>query len=167
MAEAARRRGHHEDSTYFDASKNRWVGATSLGFSPDGGRRIRQKVRGRTKAEVRDKLQALHRELEVGLRVSASYTVASCLRDWLTDGLTTLQPNTLDNYRRLASHVIGKLGAVKLKDLTARQVQKALALIRSRPQRGRSGYQVSIASAHQRAPGRPCRRAHRVSTAIS
>ncbi len=48
MAEAARRRGHHEDSKlYFDASKNRWVGATSLGFSPDGGRRIRQKVRGR------------------------------------------------------------------------------------------------------------------------
>ena len=28
---------------------------------------------------------------------------------------------------RLADHAIGKLGAVKLKDLTARQVQKALA----------------------------------------
>src|ERR1700684_4249525 len=99
MAEKARRRGHHEDSIYFDASKNRWVGATSLGFSPDGGRRIRQKGGGRTKAEVRGKLQALHRELEVGLRVSASYTVASCVRDWLTDGLTTLQPSTVDNYR--------------------------------------------------------------------
>jgi hypothetical protein len=46
-------------------------------------RRIRQKVRGRTKAEVREKLQALHRELEAGLRVSATYTVASCIRAWL------------------------------------------------------------------------------------
>ena len=46
-------------------------------------RRIRQKVRGRTKAEVREKLQALHRELEAGLRVSVTYTVASCIRDWL------------------------------------------------------------------------------------
>ena len=52
---------------YFDASKNRWIGATSLGFSPDGERRIRQKVSGRTKAEVRDKLRALHRDLEAGL----------------------------------------------------------------------------------------------------
>jgi hypothetical protein len=72
MAETARRRGHHEDSIYFDVSKNRWVGATSLGFSPDGERRIRQKVRGRTKAEVRDKLQALHRDVQAGSRVSAS-----------------------------------------------------------------------------------------------
>jgi hypothetical protein len=103
MAETARRRGHHEDSVYFDASKNRWVGATSLGFSPDGERRIRQKVRGKTKAEVRDKLQALHRELEAGLRVSASYTVAACVRDWLADGLTTRQAKTVENYRLLTA----------------------------------------------------------------
>ena len=90
-------------------------------------RRIRQKVRGRTKAEVREKLQALHRELEAGLRVSATYTVASCIRDWLDDGPTTRQASTVESYRRLADHAIGKLGAVKLKDLTARQVQKALA----------------------------------------
>jgi len=90
-------------------------------------RRIRQKVRGRTKAEVREKLPALHRELGAGLRVSATYTVASCSRDWLDDGPTTRQASTVENYRRLADHAIGKPGAVKLKDLTARQVQKALA----------------------------------------
>jgi hypothetical protein len=33
----------------------------------------------------------------------------------------------VENYQRLADHAIGKLGAVKVKDLTARQVQKALA----------------------------------------
>jgi hypothetical protein len=40
-------------------------------------------------------------------------------RWWLDDGLTTRQASTVENYRRLADHAIGKLGAVKLKDLTA------------------------------------------------
>jgi hypothetical protein len=53
--------------------------------------------------------------------------VASCIRVWLDDGLTTRQASTVENYRRLADHAIGKLGAIKLKDLMARQVQKALA----------------------------------------
>jgi hypothetical protein len=91
------------------------------------GRRIRQKVRGRAKAEVREKLQALHRELEAGLGVSATRTVVSCIRDWLDDGPTARQARTVENYRLLADHAIGKLGAVKLKDLTARPAQKALA----------------------------------------
>jgi hypothetical protein len=47
----AGRRGHGEDGIYFDASKNRYVGAVSLGYGADG-RRIRRKVVGRTKAEV-------------------------------------------------------------------------------------------------------------------
>jgi integrase len=126
MAVASRRRGHGDDSIYFDASKNRWVGATSLGFSADGQRRIRHKVRGRTRAEVREKLQALHRELDAGLQTSASYTVASCIRDWLKGGLTSCQPSTVENYQRLAEHAIARLGAVRLKNLTARQVQAAL-----------------------------------------
>jgi hypothetical protein len=105
IAETAQRRGHHEDSIYFDASKNRWIGAISLGFSPDGERRIRQKVRGRTKTEVRDKLQALHRELDLGVHTSATYTVAACIQDWLAHGLTSSQPSTVDNYTHLASHL--------------------------------------------------------------
>ena len=40
---------------------------------------------------------------------------------------TARQASTAGNDRRLAGHAIGKLGAVKLRDLTARQVQKALA----------------------------------------
>jgi hypothetical protein len=127
MAPAAVRRGHGEDSIYFDASKNRWVGATSLGVSADGQRRIRHKVRGKTKAEVRAKLQALHRELAAGVHTSATYTVAQCIQDWLTGGLTSRHPKTTENYTRLADHAIAKLGAVRLKNLTARQVQSALA----------------------------------------
>jgi hypothetical protein len=50
-----RHRGHGEDAIYFAAAKNRYVGAVSLGFTPDG-KRIRRKVSGKTKQEVRDKL---------------------------------------------------------------------------------------------------------------
>jgi hypothetical protein len=32
----ARRRGHGEDAIYFDAAKNRYVGAISVGFGPGG-----------------------------------------------------------------------------------------------------------------------------------
>jgi hypothetical protein len=126
MAPSPRRRGHGEDSIYFDASKNRWIGATSLGFSPDGEKRVRQKVRGRTKAEVREKLQAMHRELEIGVHSSGTYTVAQCVDDWLARGLASRQTSTVDNYRRIADHVVSTLGAVRLKNLTARQVQGAL-----------------------------------------
>ena len=38
MADArARRRGHGEDAIYFDAAKNRYVGAISLGFASPAG----------------------------------------------------------------------------------------------------------------------------------
>ncbi len=32
------RRGRGEDSIYWDASKNRYIGAVSLGFNPSGTR---------------------------------------------------------------------------------------------------------------------------------
>jgi integrase len=126
MATTARRRGYGEDSIYFDAVNNCWTGAVSLGYGPDGKRRIRRKVSGQTKTEVKDKLKALHRELDAGIRSSPSYTMALCIEDWLSQGLTGRSPSTLANYRHLADHAISKLGAVKLRELTARHVQMAL-----------------------------------------
>src|SRR5215475_13064481 len=70
MARAARR-GYSEDGIYFDhrgdcrdsavhkTCAGRWRGVVSLGFDADG-KRIRRKVSGKTKAEVKDKLKALH-----------------------------------------------------------------------------------------------------------
>ena len=81
MADASvRRRGHGEDAIYFAADKNRYIGAVSLGFGPDG-KRLRRKVSGKTKQEVRDKLKAIHAELDAGLQSSAGYTVR---RLWMT-----------------------------------------------------------------------------------
>ena len=68
--DAARRRGYGEDSIYLDTARGRYVGAVSLGYGPNG-RRIRRKVTGKTKQEVRDKLKALHAEVDSGLKTSA------------------------------------------------------------------------------------------------
>jgi hypothetical protein len=57
---ATARREHGEGSVYRDAANGTWVGAISLGWRPDGSR-IRRKVTGRTKTEVRDKLKKLQR----------------------------------------------------------------------------------------------------------
>ena len=74
MATSARR-GHGEGSIYRDEANGTWVGAISLGWHPDG-KRIRRKVTGRTKTEVRDKLKKLQAEAEAGLKTSANYTLA-------------------------------------------------------------------------------------------
>ena len=83
----SKRRGHGEDSIYWDESKNRYVGAVSVGFSASGAR-VRKKVTGRTKAEVRDKLRELHKQVESGLRPRRRYTVGDALEDWLAQGWT-------------------------------------------------------------------------------
>ena len=64
----ASRRGYGEDGIYFDhrgdcrdsalyeTCSGRWRGVVSLGFDADG-KRLRRKVSGQTKAEVKDKLR--------------------------------------------------------------------------------------------------------------
>jgi hypothetical protein len=58
----------------------------SLGDGPSG-RRIRRKVTGKTKQEVRDKLRALPAEVELDLKISAGYTMRQAVDDRLRDGL--------------------------------------------------------------------------------
>jgi hypothetical protein len=94
-----RRRGFGEDGIYLDAARNRYMGAISLGYGPDR-KRIRRKVSGKTKQEVRAKLQALHQELNSGVRSSSTYTVRQAVEDWLREGLDgTASASRLSAYR--------------------------------------------------------------------
>jgi hypothetical protein len=49
------------------------------------GSRIRRKVTGRTKTEVRDKLKKLQDEAEAGLMTSARYTLSTAVDDWAAE----------------------------------------------------------------------------------
>jgi integrase len=126
-----RRRGHGEDAIYFAASKNRYVGAVSLGFTPEG-KRIRRKVSGKTKQEVRDKLKALHQELDAGVRSPAGYTVRRAVEDWLGEGLDGRSERTTTLYAGLLQPVLEIIGAKPLRDLTAGDVRSALGQLTSR-----------------------------------
>jgi integrase len=120
-----RRRGHGEDAIYFDAAKKRYVGAISLGFGPDG-KRARRKVTGRTKQDVRDKLKALHAELDRGLHTSATYTVRQAADDWLEDGLPGRSERTRSIYREALMPLLERIGGRPLRELTARDVREGL-----------------------------------------
>jgi integrase len=126
------RRGHGEDSIYWDPSKNRYIGAVSLGFTPAGAR-MRRKVTGRTKAEVRGKLRELHQEVDSGLRPRQGYTVNDTLNDWLAQGLDGVSVRTVTLYEGTIVPLLGEhLGTGKLRDLTAGGVQDALTALAAR-----------------------------------
>jgi integrase len=105
---------------------NGYIGSISLGFDGRGNRR-RLKRRGRTKAAVTDKLKKAVEALETRIEPSDSYTVADAVRDWLTKGLKDRDVNTIAANRILAEqHVIPLIGTIKLKELTADQVDEWL-----------------------------------------
>ena len=110
MATAARR-GHGEGSVYRDAANGTWVGAISLGWRPDGSR-IRRKVTGRTKTEVRGKLKKLQAEADAGLKTSASYTVAKAVDDWAAEALDGLADKTVRSHVDLLRPVTMLIGNI-------------------------------------------------------
>jgi integrase len=115
----AKRRGRGDDSIYWDESKGSYVGAVSMGHTPAGTRR-RRKVYGRTKTEVREALRALRAEIETGVTSSARFTVADAVSKWLAVGLKGRDPHTVEKCTTLAAgHIVAAIGAVRLRELTA------------------------------------------------
>jgi integrase len=133
-----KRRGYGEDSVYFDhagecrdgehhrSCPGRWRGSVSLGFGTDG-RRVRRKVSGRTRTEVKDKLQDLHDEMREGIRSSPTYTVQGAVDDWLAHGLDGRSAKTVSTNREVLAPLTTLIGAAKLRELTAADVRSALA----------------------------------------
>ncbi len=115
--EPKRRRERGDDGISWDKINKCYVGTISLGYNGTG-KRLRRTVRGKTKAEVKDKLDKLHDEINAGIRAPATYTVRQCVADWLDD--LTLDPGTVAIYRGQAEKwIYPKIGATKLKDFKA------------------------------------------------
>jgi integrase len=126
-----RRRGYGEDGIYLDAARNRYMGVVSLGFGPDG-KRIRRKVSGKTKQEVRAKLKALHEELNAGVKSSRTYTVRETVEDWLREGLDGTSERTRTLYEGLLDPLLELIGARPLGELSAGDVRSALGQLVNR-----------------------------------
>ena len=133
----ASRRGYGEDGIYFDhrddcrdsalhkTCSGRWRGVVSLGFDA-AGKRVRRKVSGKTKTEVRDKLKALHSDLDAGVRSAAGYTVEKAVADWLDVGLPGRTAKTVEANRDSLRPLLAVIGTIPLKDLTVQDVRAAL-----------------------------------------
>jgi hypothetical protein len=131
------RRGYREDGIYFDYAGDchdsshhrtcagRWRGVVSLGFAA-GGKRTRKKVSGKTRSEVKDKLKALHADLDAGVRTSHGYTVEMAVADWLAGGLPGRTAKTVEVNRDALNPLLANIGTIPLHDLTAHDVRAAL-----------------------------------------
>jgi integrase len=134
----ASRRGYGEDGIYFDhrgdckdsahhrTCSGRWRGVVSLGFDADG-KRIRRKVSGSTRTEVKEKLKEIHSELDAGVRTAAGYTVEMAVGDWLAEGLPGRVAKTVSVYRDALGPVLAVIGRIPLRDLNVQDVRGALA----------------------------------------
>jgi hypothetical protein len=134
------RRGRSEDSIYYDHKapcrdpdehkrcSGSWRGVISLGYGPDGSR-IRRKVRGQTKTEVRDKLRDLHSDIEAGVRKPQAVTVEQAAEDWLAHGLDGRAAATVRKNRDVLTAVLAVIGRKRLRELTAADVQAALVSV--------------------------------------
>jgi integrase len=142
MEPMSARRGWGQDSVFFEHDGDapcrdgerhrrcagRWVGVVSCGFGPDG-KRLRRKVTGSTKATVQERLKRVHDELESGVRTTPNYTLRRAAEDWLQEGLVGRSPKTIKKNENVLAPILATIGARKLRELTAGDVQRALAVM--------------------------------------
>ena len=104
----------------------RWEGRYTAGYDQTG-KRIIKNVLGKTQAEVKEKLaKAIEESKKLDIVRSDEYTVAEWLRLWYElYAKPNIRPTTADSYHRgIESHVIPRIGEIKMKKLTSRDIQK-------------------------------------------
>jgi len=113
---------------FWSESRQRWRAEVTVGY--DGrGKRITRKAFGKTKTEAKDKLKEMVRDLDDGLGIAPhGYTVGEAVKDWLEFGLSARDEATVTKLAILArTHVIPAIGARKLRELSADDVDRWLA----------------------------------------
>ncbi len=123
-----KRRSRGDGGLHWDAGRQRWIASVTTGYTP-AGKRIVRKASGKTKTAAKDKLKELLRDHDDGLPIAPhSYTLAQAVEDYLRYGLSGRDPQTVETQTILArTHVIPALGARKLRELSAEDVDEWLA----------------------------------------
>lgn len=123
-----KRRSRGDGGLHWDDKRQRWIATASLGFDPSG-KRIVKRASGKTKTAAKEKLKEVLRDYEDGLAIAPTgYTVKDAVTDWLAYGLAGRDSQTvMTNTILCNTHVIPALGARKLRDLSADDVDKWLA----------------------------------------
>ena len=116
------------DARYHKTCSGRWSASISMG-TDGSGKRVRARLTAQTRTELLAKLDDAKRAAESGLKVTGSYTVSQCLDAFLEAGLEGLAPSTVALHTHNVKLLKPLLGAYKLRELTAVQVQDALRTI--------------------------------------
>jgi hypothetical protein len=124
------RRSSGDGGLSWDSARQRWVASVTVGYTASG-KRIFKRARGRTKSEAQRKLKEIIREYEDGLVIGGhGYTVTDAVGDWLAFGLSGRDSNTVTKCTILANtHIIPILGARKLRDLSAEDIDRFLVAL--------------------------------------
>lgn len=131
------RRRAHGEGTIFRRGAG-WAAAIDVGSARPGSRR-RRYVYGATQREVREKLDALRRQLDAGLAVGTSKgaTVAQYLNAWTTGTLAEqvangdLRSTTRDSYVDMVErHISPYVGRYRLQELRPPHLRTWLAELR-------------------------------------
>jgi len=118
------RRGRGEGSIY-KRPDGLWVAQVSIGWKP-GGKRVRKSIYGKSRTEVRTKLLVVQRDKDAGFNIRSNdqLTLGAYLERWLEATGPSVRPRTLVMYAlHVRRHIVPELGARRLVDLTADDVQ--------------------------------------------
>ena len=121
------RRTRGEGGLRWHETRQRWIAEVTIGHD-ERGKRIVRSASGRTRTEAKSKLRNLLRDQVEGVAaVNTSVTVRQAVDDWLTYGLPRRSGTTVEKYKIMAAkHVYHQIGARKLRDLSAAEVDRWL-----------------------------------------
>lgn len=129
---ARQRRDKGSGSIYRDEARGGWRGEVRI----EGKTYVR---RGKTKAEVTDRLNALHRDHARGtLAVDQHTTIATLVADYVERVVPNrkggnLSPSHRYSYRRSAAIITEEIGTKRAAKLTTREVEQMLDRLAARP----------------------------------
>ncbi|KJS23116.1 MAG: hypothetical protein VR72_02810 [Clostridiaceae bacterium BRH_c20a] len=133
MAYKKRKNANGEGTIYKCSSgrhKGKWIGQLVIGNDPSTGKVKRKSVYGFSRGEVKEKLDDLKRELNMGIDLySQSYLTFG---DWLITYMydykkLEIRLSTWENYMtNINTHILPTIGTVALADLKTDDIQKLL-----------------------------------------
>lgn len=119
-----------DEGSFYQRGNGLWVGSAWVTL-PDGVR-TRQHVSGRDEVATREKWEKLRAAASRGpLPADPRQSVGAYLRYWLGEVVEpTLRPATVENYRHIvATRITPHLGAVRLQELSVREVRRWITLL--------------------------------------
>ncbi|MBO8169302.1 MAG: site-specific integrase [Thermoanaerobacteraceae bacterium] len=107
--------------------KGKWVGQITIGKDPETGKPKRKSFYGKTRAEVKEKMQEYMEQMNLGIdqETAKSVTFGEWLADWLElYKKPKLRLSTLENYYMYARlHIYPALGEIPLTELNSDHIQ--------------------------------------------